>query len=155
MTDPSLADRFLALHHGAMPLMIPNPWDCGSAKLVASLGFQALATPSPGHAATLGKLDGSVTRAEALAHAEAMTAAVDVPISADLEHGFADDPAGVAETVRLALQTGLAGCSIEDATGNADSPIYDVALAAERGAAAADAALTGPVRVVLTGRAEN
>ena len=81
---------------------------------------------------------------------EAMTAAVDVPISADLEHGFADDPAGVAETVRLALQTGLAGCSIEDSTGNADSPIYDVALAAERVAAAADAAHTGPVRLVLT-----
>ena len=99
--------------------------------------------------------DGSVTRAEALAHAEAMTAAVDVPISADLEHGFADDPAGVAETVRLALQTGLAGCSIEDSTGNADSPIYDVALAAERVAAAADAAHTGPVRLVLTARAEN
>src|SRR5437762_54055 len=87
--------------------------------------------------------------------AEAMTAAVDVPISADLEHGFADDPAGVAETVRLALQTGLAGCSIEDSTGNADSPIYDVALAAERVAAAADAAHTGPVRLVLTARAEN
>jgi len=155
MTDPSLADRFLALHHGATPLMIPNPWDCGSAKLLASLGFQALATTSSGHAATLGKLDGSVTRAEALAHAEAMTAAVDVPISADLEHGFADDPAGVAETVRLALQTGLAGCSIEDSTGNADSPIYDVALAAERVAAAADAAHTGPVRLVLTARAEN
>src|SRR5438270_4246583 len=155
MTDPSLADRFLALHHADTPLLIPNPWDCGSAKLLASLGFQALATTSSGHAATLGKLDGSVTRAEALAHAEAMTAAVDVPISADLEHGFADDPAGVAETVRLALQTGLAGCSIEDSTGNADAPIYDVALAAERVAAAANAAHTGPVRLVLTARAES
>src|SRR2546421_221540 len=154
MTDPSLADRFLALHHGATPLMIPNPWDCGSAKLLASLGFQALATTSSGHAATLGKLDGSVTRAEALAHAEAMTAAVDVPISADLEHGFADDPAGVAETVRLALQTGLAGGSIEDSTGKADAPIYDLALAAERVTAAADAAHSGPGRLVLTSRAE-
>jgi 2-methylisocitrate lyase-like PEP mutase family enzyme len=119
------------------------------------LGFQALATTSSGHAATLGKLDGAVTRAEALAHAEAMTAAVDVPISADLERGFADDPAGVAETVRLAIDTGLAGCSIEDSTGNADEPIYDIALAAERVAAAAEAAHDGPTRLVLTARAEN
>ena len=155
MPESTIADRFLALHHGDSPLLIPNPWDCGSAKLLVSLGFQALATTSSGHAATLGKLDGSVTRAEALAHAEAMTAAVDVPVSADLEHGFADDPAGVAETVRLALETGLAGCSIEDSSGNADSPIYDVALAAERVAAAAEAAHAGPVRLVLTARAEN
>src|SRR5947207_15938144 len=139
MTDPSLADRFLALHHGDTPLLIPNPWDCGSAKLLASLGFQALATTSSGHAATLGKLDGAVTRAEALAHAAAMVAAVDLPVSADLEHGFADDPAGVAETVRLALQTGLAGCSIEDSTGDRVAPIFDATLAAQRVAAAAEA----------------
>ena len=155
MPASTLAERFLALHHGDTPLLIPNPWDCGSAKLLVSLGFRALATTSSGHAATLGKLDGAVTRAEALAHAEAMTAAVDVPISADLEHGFADDPAGVAETVRLALGTGLAGCSIEDSTGKADAPIYDAALAAERIAAASEAAHAGPVRLVLTARAEN
>lgn len=155
MPEPSLADRFLALHHGASPLLIPNPWDCGSAKLLESLGFQALATTSSGHAATLGKLDGAITRAEALEHAGALVAAVDVPVSADLEHGFADDPAGVAETVRLALATGLVGCSIEDSTGNRDDPIYDVSLAAERVVAAAEAAHTGADKLVLTARAEN
>ena len=143
------------MHHGDTPLLIPNPWDCGSAKLLQSLGFHALATTSSGHAATLGKLDGAVTRAEALVHAAAMVAAVDVPVSADLEHGFADDPAGVAETVRLALETGLAGCSIEDSSGNADTPIYDASLAAERVAAAAEAAHAGPAKLVLTARAEN
>ena len=120
-----------------------------------SLGFRALATTSSGHAATLGKLDGAVTRTEALQHAVAMVAAVDVPVSADLELGFADDPAGVAETVRLALETGLAGCSIEDSTGKADTPIYDASLAAERVAAAAEAAHAGPAKLVLTARAEN
>ena len=155
MAESTIAERFLALHHGPTPLLIPNPWDPGSAKLLASLGFQALATTSSGHAATLGQLDGSITRAEALAHAAAMAAAVDVPVSADLEHGFADDPAGVAGTIRSALATGLAGCSIEDSTGNRDAPIYDAVLAAERIRAAADAAHSGPVRLVLTARAEN
>lgn len=155
MPESTLADRFLALHHGDTPLLIPNPWDCGSAKLLESIGFQALATTSSGHAATLGKLDGSVTRAEALEHATAMSAAVAVPVSADLEHGFADDPEGVAETVRLAAATGLAGCSIEDSTGSRGAPIYDRALAAERVAAAAAAAHAGPARLVLTARAEN
>lgn len=155
MPESTLADRFLALHHGDTPLLIPNPWDCGSAKLLASIGFHALATTSSGHAATLGRLDGAVTRAEALDHARAMASAVDVPVSADLEHGFADDPAGVADTVRLASGTGLAGCSIEDSTGTRDDPIYDVALAVERIAAAADAAHAGPTRLVLTARAEN
>ena len=155
MPEPTLADRFLALHHGDSPLLIPNPWDVGSAKLLESLGFHALATTSSGHAATLGKLDGAVTRAEALDHARVMSAAVDIPISADLEHGYADDPAGVAETVRLATETGLAGCSIEDSTGNRDDPIYDVALAEERIAAASEAAHGGPTRLVVTARAEN
>ena len=155
MTESTLADRFLALHHGDTPLLIPNPWDVGAAKLLASLGFKALATTSSGHAATLGKVDGAVTRAEALDHARLLSAAVEVPVSADLEHGFADDPAGVAETVGLAAETGLAGCSIEDSTGNRDAPIYDAALAQERIAAAAQAAHTGPARLVLTARAEN
>ena len=155
MPDPSIADRFLALHHGGTPLLIPNPWDPGSAKLLAALGFQALATTSSGHAATLGKVDGSVTRAEALEHARLMAAAVDVPVSADLENGFADEPAGVAETVRLAADTGLAGCSIEDSTGNRSSPIYGIELAVERVAAAAEAAHAGPTKLVLTARAEN
>src|SRR3978361_2310605 len=112
MTDEaSLRAHFLALHSGPSPLLIPNPWDAGSAKLLASLGFQALATTSSGFAATLGRLDGSVSREEALAHAAALVQATDVPVSADLEDGYADDPEGVAATIRGALDAGLAGCS--------------------------------------------
>ena len=150
------AERFLALHHGERPLLMPNPWDRGSAKLLASLGFEALATTSSGSAATLGRLDGAVTREEALANAAAIVAATDLPVSADLENGFADDPAGVAETIRLALAAGLAGGSIEDYSRREEEPIYaDRALAAERVAAAAEVAHGGPVRLVLTARAEN
>src|SRR6185437_7867590 len=134
---------------------LPNPWDQGSARVLASLGFQALATTSSGYAATLGRLDGSVSRDEALAHAAAVVAATELPVSADLENCFADDPAGVARTVALAVEAGLAGCSIEDATGRDDDPVYDIGAAAERVAAAAEAAHAGPARLVLTGRAEN
>lgn len=133
---------------------MPNPWDIGTAKLLASMGFPALATTSSGHAATLGLLDGSVTRAEALAHAASLVTAVDVPVSADLENGFADDPDAVAATVTDAIAVGLAGCSIEDFTDSADSPIYPIGLATERVAAAAEAAHTDP-GLVLTARAEN
>jgi 2-methylisocitrate lyase-like PEP mutase family enzyme len=156
MTDPAeKASRFLAMHRGERPLLLPNPWDRGSARLLASLGFQALATTSSGHAATLGRLDGSVTRDEALAHAVSIAEATDLPVSADLENAFADDPAGVAETVRLAVEAGLAGCSVEDFSGREDEPIYDAGLAAERVAAAAERARGGRVRLVLTARAEN
>jgi 2-methylisocitrate lyase-like PEP mutase family enzyme len=148
------AQRFLDLHHGDAPLLLPNPWDVGSARLLVSLGFQALATTSSGHAATLGRLDGSVSRDEALAHAADIVGATDVPVSADLEHGFADDPAGVSDTVRRAAGTGLAGCSIEDSTGRSGDPIYDLDLAAERVAAAVEAAHDG-AGIVLTARAEN
>jgi 2-methylisocitrate lyase-like PEP mutase family enzyme len=151
----STARRFLELHVPGRPLLLPNPWDQGSARLLARLGFVALATTSSGHAATLGRLDGSVTREEALAHAAEIAAATGLPVSADLERGFADDPAGVAETVRLAVEAGLAGCSVEDATGRQDDPIYDAGLAAERVQAAAEAAHRGPVHLVLTARAEN
>ena len=150
-----LARRFLELHAGERPLLVPNPWDAGSARLLASLGFEALATTSSGAAATLGRLDGSLTRDEALANAAAIAAATDLPVSADLENCFADDPDGVAETVRLAIDAGLAGCSIEDFTRDASSPIYDLGLATERVAGAAQAAHAGPVRLVLTARAEN
>jgi 2-methylisocitrate lyase-like PEP mutase family enzyme len=136
-------------------LLIPNPWDAGSARILADLGFQALATTSSGFAATLGKLDGSITRDQALGHAETIVAASDLPVSADLENCFADDPDGVAETVRLAVATGLAGCSIEDFTGNDGDPMYDAALAAERVTAAAEAAHNGTARLVLTARSEN
>jgi 2-methylisocitrate lyase-like PEP mutase family enzyme len=149
------AQRFLALHQEDRPLLMPNPWDRGSARLLASLGFRALATTSSGFAATLGRLDGSVTRDEALAHAASIVDAIDVPVSADLENGFADEPENVAETVRLARETGLAGCSVEDFSGREDAPIYDPGLAVERVSAAAEAAHGGPVRLVLTARAEN
>jgi 2-methylisocitrate lyase-like PEP mutase family enzyme len=149
------ARRFLELHHDEGPLLLPNPWDQGSARLLAWLGFQALATTSSGFAATLGRLDGSVTRDEALGHAAAIVGATELPVSADLENGFAEDPAGVAETLRQALEAGLAGCSVEDATGDRDSPIYEAELAVERVQAAAEAAHRGPVHLVLTARAEN
>jgi 2-methylisocitrate lyase-like PEP mutase family enzyme len=149
------AARFLALHGGPAPLLMPNPWDAGSAKLLASLGFEALATTSSGFAATLGRLDGGVSREEALVHAASIVAATDVPVSADLENCFADDPEGVATTVRLALDTGLAGCSVEDFSRRPGARIYDARLAAERVAAAAEAAHGGPVHLVITARAEN
>ena len=154
-TQTQRADRFLALHHQERPLLLPNPWDPGTAKILASLGFDALATTSSGHAATSGRLDGSVTREEAIGHAAAIVAATELPVSADLENCFADDPDGVAQTIRLALAAGLAGCSIEDHTRRDEAPIYDLAHAAERVAAAAEVAHGGAVRLVLTARAEN
>jgi 2-methylisocitrate lyase-like PEP mutase family enzyme len=149
------AEGFLGLHHQERPLLIPNPWDAGSAKVLASMGFLALATTSSGFAATLGRLDGSVTRDEALGHAATIVQATELPVSADLEHGYADDAAGVGETVRLAIEAGLAGCSIEDSTGREDSPIYERGEAVERVVAAVEAAHGGPVHFVLTARAEN
>ncbi|HEX9030931.1 MAG TPA: isocitrate lyase/phosphoenolpyruvate mutase family protein [Streptosporangiaceae bacterium] len=154
-TQTEKAQRFLDLHHGDKPLLMPNPWDRGSATLLASLGFEALATTSNGFAATLGRPDGSVTRDEAIAHSAWIVEGTDLPVSADLENCYADDPEGVAETVRLAIGAGLAGCSIEDYSNRAHDPIYDRALAAERVAAAAEVAHGGPVHLVLTARAEN
>jgi 2-methylisocitrate lyase-like PEP mutase family enzyme len=154
-TQTDKARRFLSLHRAGEPLLLPNPWDLGSARLLASLGFEALATTSSGFAATLGRNDGSVTRQEALLHAAVIVAATDLPVSADLENAFADDPAEVAETIRLAIEVGLAGASVEDFTGRQDDPIYDARAAAERIAAAAQAAHAGPVPLVLTARAEN
>jgi 2-methylisocitrate lyase-like PEP mutase family enzyme len=152
--DGGRARRLLALHEQQRPLLLANAWDVGSARLLAAAGFQALATTSSGHAASLGRLDGRVTRKEALEHAGSLVAACEVPISADLEDGFAADSAGVAKTVRLALEVGLAGCSIEDWSG-ADGRLYELGAAVERVAAAAEAAHAGPVRLVLTARAEN
>ncbi len=156
MTDqPAKIEHFLALHHGSGPLLLPNAWDRGSAALLTALGFSAIATTSSGFAATLGRLDGSVTRDEALAHAAAMATSTSLPVSADLENCFADDSAGVAQTVRLAARTGLAGCSLEDFTGHEDDPIYKIGQAAERVAAAAEAAHGMGGGLVLTARAEN
>jgi 2-methylisocitrate lyase-like PEP mutase family enzyme len=143
---------FLDLHRPGAPLLMPNPWDAGSARVLAALGFRALATTSAGYAYTLGRPDGTVSREEAIAHAAAVVEAVDVPVSADLENCFADDPHGVAKTVRKAVGVGLAGCSVEDATRNDAEPIYHAALAAERVAAAVDAAGHD---FVITARAEN
>lgn len=155
LSQTDKAARFLELHRRDLPLLMPNAWDWGSTRLLASLGFEALATTSSGYAATLGRLDYSVTRSEALAHAANIVGATELPVSADFENGFADEPEAVAETVRLALDAGLAGCSIEDFSGDAEDPIYRLELAAERVAAAAKAAHSGPVRLVLTARAEN
>jgi 2-methylisocitrate lyase-like PEP mutase family enzyme len=149
----SPADRFLTLHVSGVPLLLPNPWDVGSARLLAGLGFEALATTSSGYAATLGRRDGGVTRDEALAHAAAIAGATELPVSADLENGFGDAPEAVAETVALARETGLAGCSVEDWSG--ERGLYDRDLAVERVAAAVEAAHAGPGRLVLTARAEN
>jgi len=143
--------RFRALHRDGLFVM-PNPWDIGSARLLASLGFHALATTSSGHAAALGRADQTVSRDELLAHVEALTAAVDVPFNVDAERCFADDPAGVAETVDLIAKAGAAGCSIEDYDPR-NGAIDLIDVAAERVAAAAEAARRHGV--VLTARAEN
>lgn len=135
--------------------IIPNPWDAGSARILAGLGFEALTTTSSGYAMTLGRLDGSVTRDEALAHAQAIVDATNLPVAADLENCFGDDPETVAETIRLAAAKGLVGGSIEDFSGNSKQPIYEFAFAIERVAAAAEAAKSLPFAFTLTARAEN
>jgi 2-methylisocitrate lyase-like PEP mutase family enzyme len=149
------ATRFRALHQGPAAFVIPNPWDAGSARILASLGFPALATSSGASAGILGRRDGKVLRDEALAHARAIVEATDLPVSADLEKGFGDAPAVAAETIRLAAGVGLVGGSIEDATGDKDKPLYDIAQATERVAAAAQAAHALPFPFMLTARSEN
>src|SRR5207248_5470099 len=128
VTQNEKAARFRALHDGHDAFIIPNPWDVGSARILSGLGFQALATSSAASAAALGRRDGGLTRDEAMAHARLIVDATDLPVSADLEKGFGDAPAAVAETVRLAAGAGLVGCTIEDATGNQDAPLYDLRL---------------------------
>ncbi|QVQ54518.1 isocitrate lyase/phosphoenolpyruvate mutase family protein [Spiractinospora alimapuensis] len=145
----TLTDTFRDLHHRDEVLLMPNPWDAGSAKVMESLGFAALATTSSGAAATLGLDDGALGRDRALRGAAEIVAAVDVPVSADLENGFADDPTGVADTFRRAVDVGLAGASIEDWDGSA---IYERRHAVERVRAAVEAA---DGRLVVTARAEN
>jgi len=154
-TQSDKGGRFKALHEGPGAFVIPNPWDAGSARILAGLGFQALATSSGASAYVLGRRDGQVTREEALAHARAIVMATDLPVSADLEKGFGDAPAAVAETIRLAAEIGLVGGSIEDATGERDKPLYDIGHATERVAAAAQAARALPFSFTLTARAEN
>jgi len=155
---PTQADKakvFRALHERPGVFVMPNPWDGGSARILAGLGFQALATSSGASAGTLGRRDGAVTRAEALAMARAIVDATDLPVSADLENGFGDAPEEAAQTIRCAAAIGLVGGSIEDATGRADQPLYDLAHATERVAAAAEAARACGLAFTLTARAEN
>ena len=155
MTQADKAAQFQALHQRAGAFLIPNPWDPGSARILAGLGFEALATSSAASAAALGRRDGKLSRDEALAHARAIVNATTLPVSADLENGFSPAPEGVAQTVLLAAEAGLAGCSIEDSTGDKDAPLFALKLAAERVEAAANAARSLPFRFTLTARAEN
>jgi 2-methylisocitrate lyase-like PEP mutase family enzyme len=151
------AEAFRALHEHPGLFVIPNPWDAGSARVLETFGFKALATTSAGLAYTLGKPDGhaGVTRGETLQHAQSIIAATDLPVSADLENGYGDDPEACAETILLAARAGLAGGSIEDATGRPGDPIYPFAQAVSRVKAAVDAAKSLPYPFTLTARAEN
>ncbi|WPZ35397.1 isocitrate lyase/phosphoenolpyruvate mutase family protein [Thalassobaculum sp. OXR-137] len=154
-TAASSADAFRRLHDGPDAFVITNPWDIGSARILASLGYKALATSSAGMAFAHGLGDGKVAPDQVLAHCRQIVGATDLPVSADLENGFADSPEGVAETIHSFAGTGLAGGSIEDSTGKADAPIYDFEQAVERIAAAAEMAGTVAGGFVLTARAEN
>jgi len=147
------AIRFRTLHEGTGAFIIPNPWDSISARILAGLGFQALATSSAASAAAVGRKDGGLTRDEALAHAHTIVDATNLPVSADLERGFGEEPKTVAETVMLAAEVGLVGCTIEDSTGKPEKPLYDFSLAVERIAAAAEAARSLPFPFMLTARA--
>jgi 2-methylisocitrate lyase-like PEP mutase family enzyme len=155
VTFEERAAAFQALHEGPGTFVIPNPWDAGTARILAGLGFQALATTSAGMANTLGRSDGQVSRREALEHAQAIVDATPLPVSADLENGFGADTDAVAKTVRRAAKVGLVGCSIEDATKNPDDPVFPLDQAAKRVRAAAKAARKLPFPFVLTARAEN
>src|SRR5438094_7663887 len=154
ITQTEKAFQFQALHRREGAYLIPNPWDAGSARILAGLGFEALATSSGASAATFGRRDGKLTRNEALASARAIAEAVDIPVSGDLENGFGDSPEAVAETVRMAANSGLVGCSIEDSP-LAKNSLYEMSLAAERITAAVHAARSLPFRFTLTARAEN
>jgi len=166
-TQSEKAAKFRALHRlpvtvgaaieeaGPGAFIIPNPWDVGSARILEGMGFEALATTSSGFAYSLGKRDGATTRDELFAHCRAVSEAVDVPVAADLEKCFGDDPKTVAETIRLAGATGIVGGSVEDASGDESRPIYDFSLAVERVAAAVEAARALPFPFTLTARAEN
>jgi 2-methylisocitrate lyase-like PEP mutase family enzyme len=152
VTQNEKGARFQALHQSSGTFVIANAWDGGSARVLTGLGFPAIATSSGASAATLGRLDGNITRAEALAHSRVIVAATDLPVSADLEKGFGDSPSAVAEAIRLAAEAGLVGGSIEDFSGDA---LYDLGQATDRIAAAVEAARALPFPFTLTARSEN
>ena len=155
LTQAEKGTAFRALHQRNRAFIIPNPFDVGSARLLAHLGFEALATTSAGYAFSLGKRDNTVGRDPMMLHVAAMASATELPVSADLENGYGDSPETVAETVRLAAGAGLAGCSIEDATGRSEDPLYEYERAVERVRAAAEAAHALRFPFTLTARAEN
>lgn len=155
MTQADKGRAFRALHYGQRAFLIPNPWDAGTARLLAHLGFEALATTSAGYAFFAGKQDNTIERDEMMAHVAAIVAATDLPVSADLENGFGDAPEYVAETIRMGAAAGLAGGSIEDMSHHPGHPIYPFEQAVERVRAAAEAAHALPFPFTLTARAEN
>ena len=154
-TQAEKAEKFRTLHEGSGAFVIPNPWDPGSARLLAALGFQALATTSSGYANSIGRPDGAVSLEEKMAHCRSLCAATHLPVSADLENGYADSPEAAADTIRLAAGAGVVGGSIEDFSGDAGKPIYDFGLAVERVQAAVEAARSLDFHFTLTARAEN
>jgi 2-methylisocitrate lyase-like PEP mutase family enzyme len=155
LTQAEKGRTFRALHERDGAFIIPNPWDLGTARLLAHLGFEALATTSMGYSFSAGQRDNTMGRQQMMKHVSVIASATDLPVSADLEKGYGDAPEIAAETIRLAAAAGVVGGSIEDATGNPDDPIYDKGLAAERIRAAAEAARALPFAFTLTGRAEN
>ncbi|MCP4306373.1 MAG: isocitrate lyase/phosphoenolpyruvate mutase family protein, partial [bacterium] len=154
MTLHEKGAAFGEMHHRETILVLPNPWDIGTSRLLEHLGFEALATTSAGFAHSLGQPDGGIDRTHALSHAAEIAACTSLPVSADLENCFADNPAGVAATVAAATETGIVGCSIEDATGNPDDPIYEFELAVARVEAAVESARNAGFPFTLTARAE-
>lgn len=154
-TQSEKGRAFRALHQRGKAFIIPNPWDVGTARLLADLGFEALATTSAGHAFSVGRKDGSIGRDETMAHVAAIASATDLPVSADLENGFGDAPECVAETIGLAAKAGLVGGSIEDASGRADQPLYGLEESVDRIRAAAELVRSLPFSFTLTARAEN
>lgn len=154
-TQQEKAHHFRALHQGRHAFVIANAWDAGSARILAGLGFAAIATSSGAAAGTLGRRDGQVSRDEAMAHCRAIVCATELPVSADLENGFGDAPSDAAKTILMAAQAGVVGGSIEDFSGNPHAPLYPLPQAVERVAAAAEAARSLPFPFTLTARSEN
>jgi len=154
-TQEEKGRAFRALHERERAFVIPNPWDIGTARLLANLGFEALATTSAGSALSMGLPDGRMGRDRTIAHVQAIAGATELPVSGDLENGFGDEPETAAETIRLAAAAGLVGGSIEDATGNPEQPIYEKGHAVERVRAAAEAVRALPFLFTLTARCEN